>query len=242
MPLQDPAGPAALGPVIRLGIVFDLDGTLIDSRLDIAHAANHALSAHGMSALSVEEISSYVGDGARRLLARAARLDMDAAALEPLLESFLSYYAAHATDHTTLLPGAHEALAALAHLPLALCTNKPRATTDAVLANLRLPARFGVIVAGGDLPKIKPDPLPLQYIAERLKLTTPELVMVGDGPQDILCAKAAGSRSVGVEGGIQGQDRLIAAEPDVLLASLAELPELIASWLRTPSATESVNP
>jgi 2-phosphoglycolate phosphatase len=231
---EDPGGPASLAPAIRLGIVFDLDGTLIDSRLDIAHAANHALAANGFTELSVDEIASYVGDGARLLLARAARLEPDAAPLEPLLASFLNYYEAHPTDYTTLLPGAHEALAALSHLPLALCTNKPRSTTDAVLRNLRLPAQFAVVIAGGDLRQIKPHPLPLQHIAERLSLSTPELVMVGDGPQDILCAKAAGARSVGVEGGIQARDRLIASGPDVLLASLNELPSLVASWLSAP--------
>jgi phosphoglycolate phosphatase len=228
---QDPGGPASLGPSIELGIVFDLDGTLIDSRLDIAGAANHALRVHGLPELSLDEISSYVGDGARLLLARAARLEPDAALLDPLLEAFLGYYGAHATDHTTLLPGAREALEALQHLPLALCTNKPRATTDVVLSNLRLSSEFKVVVAGGDLPKNKPDPLPLQHIAQRLGLSTAQLVMVGDGPQDIACAKAAGARSVGVEGGFQVREGLVAAEPDVLLASLLELPALVAGWL-----------
>src|SRR5450432_4015095 len=145
----DPGGPATLGPKILLGVVFDLDGTLIDSRLDIAYAANHALTASGRSPLSVDEISSYVGDGARLLLARAARLQ----------------------------PGAYEALAALAafaELPLAICTNKPRSTTNAVLANLRFPAEFKVVVAGGDLAKNKPDPLPLVHIARHLGLSTAE--------------------------------------------------------------------
>jgi len=232
----DPGGPATLGQAIRLGIVFDLDGTLIDSRLDIATAANHALTTSGRAALSVDEISSYVGDGARLLLARAARLEPSAAEVEPLLESFLGYYEAHPTDHTQLLPGAHEALAALAHLPLAICTNKPRSTTDAVLANLRFPAKFKVVVAAGDLAKNKPDPLPLVHIARHLGLSTAELVMVGDGPQDIWCAKAAGARSVGVEGGIQARDRLIDAGPDVLLLSLAELPALVTRWLSEPGA------
>jgi phosphoglycolate phosphatase len=210
---QDPGGPARLAIPIRLGIVFDLDGTLIDSRYDIANAANHALSVHGFSALSVPEIASYVGDGARALLARAARLEPEAPELGPLL------------------PGAHEALAQLTHLPLALCTNKPRSITDAVLANLRLPVRFAAVVAGGDLAKIKPDPLPLQHLAQALSLTPAELVMVGDGPQDILCAKAAGARSVAVEGGMQARERLLATNPDVVLPTLAGLPEVIERWL-----------
>jgi 2-phosphoglycolate phosphatase len=228
--VQDPGGPARLGIAIRLGIVFDLDGTLIDSRYDIANAANHALSVQGFTPLSVPEIASFVGDGARALLARAARLEPDAPELEPLLSAFLAFYAAHPTDHTLLLPGAHEALAELAHLPLALCTNKPRAITDAVLANLRLPIRFAVVVAGGDLPRIKPDPLPLQHIAQALSLTPAELVMVGDGPQDILCAKAAGARSVAVEGGMQAREKLLATNPDFVLHTLAGLPEVIERW------------
>jgi len=230
-PDPDPGGPAKLGIPIRLGIVFDLDGTLIDSRLDIASSANHALGAHGYATLSVGEISTYVGDGARLLLARAARLEPNAPALDALLATFTKYYEEHPTDHTLLLPGAHEALTQLSHLQLALCTNKPRSITDRVLANLRLPVTFRVVVGGGDLPKNKPDPLPLQHIARALGLSTTELVMVGDGAQDIGCAKAAGAHSVGVEGGMQGREALLASEPEVLLASLLELPAAVERWL-----------
>jgi 2-phosphoglycolate phosphatase len=228
---QDPGGPASLGIPIRLGIVFDLDGTLIDSRLDIANSANHALGAHGFAQLSVSEISTYVGDGARLLLARAARLEATAPALDALLATFVAHYEEHPTDHTLLLPGAHEALAQLSHLPLALCTNKPRSITDRVLANLRLPAEFRVVIGGGDLARNKPDPLPLLHIAAKLGLSPTELVMVGDGSQDIACAKAAGAHSVGVLGGLQGSDRLLASAPDVLLDTLLELPAALVQWL-----------
>ena len=227
----DPGGPARLGIAIRLAVVFDLDGTLIDSRRDIAASANHALGVHGLPQLSISEISSFVGDGARLLLSRAARLPNDAPELDALLATFLDYYAAHPTDHTQLLPGAHEALSELSYLQLALCTNKPRAITDRVLANLRLPAHFSVVLGGGELAKQKPDPLPLLYIAEKLGLSAAELVMVGDGAQDIACAKAAGAHSVGVEGGMQSRDLLVAANPDVLLSSLSELPAHVARLL-----------
>ena len=230
-PDLDPGGPARLGIPIRLGVVFDLDGTLIDSRLDIASSANHALAAHGFEPLSVGEISNYVGDGARWLLARAARLDPNAPALDALLSTFITHYAEHPTDHTQLLPGAREALTQLAQLPLALCTNKPRSITNRVLENLRLGGVFQVVVGGGDLAKNKPDPLPLLHIAEQLGLRPSELVMVGDGAQDIGCAKAAGAHSVGVEGGMQGRERLIASEPEVLLHSLSELPGALERWL-----------
>ncbi|HEX2669401.1 MAG TPA: HAD-IA family hydrolase [Polyangiaceae bacterium] len=223
--------PSGVAKRVRLGVVFDLDGTLIDSRLDIASSANHALGAHGFATLSVAEISRYVGDGARWLLARAARLEPDAPALDALLATFIAYYAEHPTAHTQLLPGARETLAELGHFPLALCTNKPRSITDRVLENLRLTGAFRVVIGGGDLPKNKPDPLPLLHIAERLGLSASELVMVGDGAQDIGCAKAAGAHAVGVDGGMQGREPLLASGPDVLLNSLFELPAALERWL-----------
>lgn len=211
-------------------IVFDLDGTLVDSLDDIAAATNHALELHRRSALGRQEIASYVGDGARLLIARAARLDEKATEIEPLLASFIDYYTAHASDHTRLAPGAEHALAALSRLPLAIVTNKPRATTDALLAGLGIGSRFSVVVAGGDLEKSKPDPLPLFHVAQRLGISATELVMVGDGPQDIEAGRAAGARTVGVLG-IASRERLLAAAPDALIETLAELPDLVARWL-----------
>jgi phosphoglycolate phosphatase len=211
-------------------IVFDLDGTLVDSLADITAATNHALGGFGREPLAESEIARYVGDGARMLLSRAARLDPGAPELERLLAVFLEYYTAHTIDHTRLAPGAEHALDELRRLKLAICTNKPRITTDALLGGLGLRERFSVVVAGGDLPKNKPDPLPLLYIAERLALEPSELVMVGDGPQDIECGRAANARTVGVLGGIANRERLLAAEPDVVIASLDELPTVIAGW------------
>lgn len=209
------------------GIVFDLDGTLIDSRRDIAAACNHALTAHGLPALPLSQVEGYVGDGARALLARAAGLSEDDAAIEGLLTAFLDYYLAHPTDHTVLMPGAAEALSALADLPLALCTNKPRRTTLAVLEGLELSSTFRAITAGGDLPEKKPHPGPVLHLSRELGLPPSELMMVGDGAQDVLAGRAAEAITVGVRGGIQPVERLIAAEPHYLLSTLHELPELV---------------
>lgn len=209
-------------------VVFDLDGTLIDSRLDIARAANHALSELGLPALPVERIASFVGDGAAALLARAAGVREDDALVRQLLTPFLDFYSAHPTAHTTFMPGARDTLAALRpRYSLAICTNKPRRTTDAVLATLDLVKLFAVVVAHGDLPQKKPDPAPLLHIAERLGLAPNELAMVGDGPQDIEAGRAAGAFTVGIKGGIIPFERLLAASPDVMLDSLGELPALL---------------
>jgi len=211
-------------------VVFDLDGTLIDSRGDIVAAARHALEAHGFAAPGSARLLSFVGDGARLLLARAVNLPPDAAILDPLLTAFLEYYEAHPVDHTRFCAGAEGCLQTLAGVPLALCTNKPRTTTNAVLAALGLDQAFRVVIAGGDLPAQKPDPAPLHAIAAAFALPSAALVMVGDGPQDILAGRRAGARTVGVLGGIQADAQALDPAPDALIADLNELPALLTSW------------
>jgi phosphoglycolate phosphatase len=211
-------------------VVFDLDGTLIDSRADIAAAANHMLGTHGYAELPPADIAGFVGDGARLLVARCTQLDEATPELDLLLETFLDYYTEHPTEQTRFMPDALEALDALAELPLAICTNKPRRTTDAVLAALQLTPRFDVVVAGGDFPQKKPEPAPLLSIADRLALDPRGLVMVGDGPQDVECGHAVGARTVGVEGGLLPRARLVASHPDELIPTLADLPALVTSW------------
>lgn len=209
-------------------VVFDLDGTLVDSRRDIAEAANHALEKSGRARLSHAELESYVGDGAPLLLARAARLDVKDPRTAAMVADFLDYYAQHPIDFTTLMPGALQALDALAQHPLGVCTNKPRRTTVAVLGGLGLAARFGSVVAGDDLPERKPHPSMVQEGARQLGVSVGDVVMVGDGPQDVESGRAAGAFTVGVRGGIQAIERLLASTPDLLIDTLADLPAALA--------------
>jgi len=214
-------------------IAFDLDGTLIDSRGDIVAAMNHALEATGRAALPGSVVVRFVGDGARCLCARAAQLPETHADIDRLYDLFVAYYVEHPIDFTRWTPGAQEALDALAQLPdmvLAICTNKPRGAAEAVLSALGVRTRFRALVAGGDLPEKKPAPGPLLQIAKLLRVETANLVMVGDSPQDIECARRARVRSVGVLSGFTSRDKLAAARPDVTLESLAELPEVITRW------------
>ncbi len=211
------------------GIVFDLDGTLVDSRRDIAEATNHALGVCGFEIRDHTELETYVGDGAPLLLARAARIQEEDARIPKLVAEFLDYYSAHPIDHTRLMPGVRAAFEALRNYPLGVCTNKPRRTAVRVLDGFGLSPLLGAVVAGDDLAHRKPDPAPVRHSANLLGIATSELVMVGDGPQDILSGRAAGAFTVGVRGGIQALERLLASKPDVILDSLVELPELIAS-------------
>jgi phosphoglycolate phosphatase len=206
------------------GVVFDLDGTLIDSRRDIAEAANYALEKAGLSRRSHAELESYVGDGAPSLIARAARLPVQDPRTTAMVADFLDYYAAHPLDHTTLMPGALAALDALSELPLGICTNKARRTTLVVLSGLGLTRLFSAVVAGDDLPERKPHPSMVHEAARQLGLPASEVAMVGDGPQDIESGRAAGAFTIGVRGGILAEERLLASEPDLVLDTLADLP------------------
>lgn len=206
-------------------VVFDLDGTLIDSRHDIAAAVNHTLVSSGRAPLPLDVVASFVGDGAIAMIQRATQLEQTDPEFALLHDRFRAYYTAHATDYTEVYPGVRETLVRLSrtNLRVALCTNKPRQTTERVLDELELERFFEVVVCADDLAFKKPHPAPLLYIAERLAVQPHECVMVGDGPQDVLCGRAAGALTLGVTYGIKPAHEVSAAGPDALLHSLDDL-------------------
>lgn len=224
------------------GVVFDLDGTLVDSVDDIVQATNTTLRQHHLPERTRAEIASYVGDGPLVLLCRASGLPPSSRELSRLLETYLEFYAAHAHDHTVLMPGAVEVLSLLRELPLALCTQKPRRSTLALLDHLALRERFALIVAQEDCPRHKPDPEPLLCIAAALAIPPALMVMVGDGPQDVESGRAAGMRTVGVVGCFVPRERLRAAQPDVLIDALTQLPAVLLGWRRAEASREARAP
>jgi phosphoglycolate phosphatase len=207
-------------------VAFDLDGTLIDSRLDIAAACNHVLVAAGRAPLDIAVIATFVGDGVRALVSRAFGIPSDSPDLDELERAFVARYSAHAVAHTTWMPGALDALEALRDIPVAVVTNKARSVTLAVLEALGAGDRFAFVYAGGDGP-LKPRPEPVLAAARALGVPVDALWVVGDGDQDLLSARAAGAVAVGVLGGFGSEARLRAALPEALLASLVELPALV---------------
>ncbi|MCF3946738.1 HAD-IA family hydrolase [Acidiphilium sp. AL] len=172
-------------------VVFDLDGTLIDSLPDLAAALNRSLARHNTGPIARADVAPMVGDGARMLLKRgyAAR------SLEPGEDDeaeFLADYEAHVTDLTEPYPGIPEAVASLASLGyrLGLCTNKPEASARKVLSALGLERFFGVVIGGDATPYRKPDPRHLAAVLDGLGAPKHHAVMVGDHPNDL--ATAAG--------------------------------------------------
>ena len=209
-------------------LVFDLDGTLVDSSRDIAAAANAAIGrvAPGAPDIPLEAILSFVGEGARLLVERSLRhvgLDLPA---DEVLPVYLECYAERLLDTTLLYPGVAEVLDALAGTALAVLTNKPGDLSRSILGGLGVAPRFARIWGAGDVPSRKPDPDGLLRLMSDLGAVAGDTWMVGDSATDVDTARAAGVRVAGVTWGFHPRE-LRAAGPDVLiddprgLASLA---------------------
>jgi phosphoglycolate phosphatase len=211
-------------PDARL-VVFDLDGTLIDSSRDLATAVNRTLArvAPGASSLSEDTVRSFIGSGARVLVTRSlARAGVDRP-VEEVLPVFLETYAGCLLDATRLYPGTEEALDALAGRSLAVLTNKPGAMSRAILEGLGVAGRFFRVYGGDDLAVRKPDPAGLARLAAEAGVGAAETVMVGDSGIDVRTGRAAGAYTVGVTYGFDAPS-FRDHPPDLVLDRLRDLP------------------
>ena len=188
------------------GILFDLDGTLIDSVRDIVEALNAGLAAIGRRSLPLHVGRGFIGDGLPRLLERALEATggpVDAPLVAAALQAVRDHYGAHPVRYTVAYPGIPELLRDLAPTPLAVVSNKPEQLCRTVLAALGLAARFATVLGGDSLPERKPDPAPVREALRRLGIRDPRrALLVGDGPQDMAAGRAAGVRILGVVWGI----------------------------------------
>jgi phosphoglycolate phosphatase len=210
-------------------LVFDLDGTLVDSSRDIASAANDALVrvAPGTPQIPLDAILAYVGDGARRLVERClehARLHLDP---DDVLPAYLECYAGRLLETTDVYPGVREALDALEGTTLAVLTNKPGDFSRSILEGLGIAGQFARIWGAGDLASRKPDPEGLRRLMAELCFVPERTWMVGDSAADVNAARAAGVRSAGVTWGFH-PDGVRAAGPDLLIGNPRDLPSLAA--------------
>jgi phosphoglycolate phosphatase len=190
----DPAGPDGRNAAPR-GIVFDLDGTLIDSRRDIATAVNRMRAERGLAPLSVDEVSGMVGEGARMLVRRALPPWPPGAGLDDLkdaLASYLAHYADVCLATTRAYPGIAAMLATLAQsFPLAVLSNKGEALSRHILHGLGLDRYVREVIGGDTLPTRKPNPGGLFLLADRLAIPARLLLLVGDTWIDARTAQAA---------------------------------------------------
>lgn len=212
-------------------LIFDLDGTLIDSRLDLIHSINATLRHFGRPELPGDVIATYVGDGAPMLVRRALGDPEDESALRQALDFFLAYYREHKLDHTHVYPGIEDALASIRQSrngqprKMAVLSNKPVNPSRAIIEALGLGEFFPHIYGGNSFPTKKPDPQGARMLLEETGCNTRETVIVGDSSNDVLTGRNAGLWTVGVTYGFAPQT-LELAPPDVLVDSPRELGEL----------------
>lgn len=204
-------------------LVFDLDGTLIDSEQDLANSVNATLAHLGRAQLPLEQIASYVGQGAPRLIEQALGSDATAERCREGLEYFLAYYRAHMLDHTVTYPGVREGLAALDGIPMAVLTNKPVRFSQLIIDGLGLAKYFRYVYGGNSFETKKPDPAGMQTLLRDFGADTKQAMLVGDSEVDVLTARNSGTWSCGVTYGL-GSKRLAACPPDLLLDTLTDLP------------------
>ncbi len=178
-------------------LVFDLDGTLVDSRRDLADAANALIVERGGPPLPVDDIAAMVGEGAALLVRRAlAAANVRRDDLEPALARFLELYDERLLAHTRLYDGTREALEAVRrHATLAVLTNKPQHHTERLLAGLGIAPYFRWVIGGDSAHGRKPQPAGLNHLMAMAGTTPDETVMIGDSAIDLRTARAAGARA-----------------------------------------------
>jgi phosphoglycolate phosphatase len=202
--------------------VFDLDGTLVDSKMDLVQSVNAMLRKTGRAEQATELVASYVGHGAPQLIASVLGPAADEEQRREALKIFLAHYHEHKLDLTRAYPRVREGLEALAGFPMAVLTNKPARLSVEILEGLRLAQFFRAVYGGDSFEKKKPDPRGALAILKELGAAPAESAMVGDSDVDMLTARNAGMVAVGVNYGF-GQHDPEKQAADVYVDSLTEL-------------------
>lgn len=218
-------------------LLFDLDGTLVHSVPDLRAALNTILGQDGRRALDEDEVRRMVGNGVRKLVERGydatGGAPEDAAALDALVDRFMAIYGAHPADLSHPFEGVVEALDVLAGRghPLGVCTNKPTAASNALLKAVGLAEYFDVVIGGGSTPELKPHPAPVLAALEALGRPAGEALFIGDSPNDVEAARAAGLPVLCVTFGYR---RCTAEElgADRLVDHFRDVPDAVSALLR----------
>lgn len=195
-------------------LIFDLDGTLVDSLRDIAQSVNFTLLKIGLQPLPEKQIQSYVGDGISLLLSRCIQTQRESA--ESLLKEALRAYERHHTEHcldySKLYPDVENVLSHFQNKNKVIISNKPENFTKKVAKGLGIAPHFDIILGGDSLLEKKPSPMPVLFALDKLGQKPRNAVMIGDGYQDIACGKAAGILTCGVTYGFRSREAVAGAD------------------------------
>jgi len=213
--------------MLRL-LIFDLDGTLADTAIDITNAVNFALQPFGVRPFSVEEIRGMVGSGITSLLhslippGYAPDLTLDDA-----IERFLGYYSEHILDNTTAYPNVRETLQRLDTYKKAVISNKRESLSKKVLDGIGILHHFDIVLGSDSVPERKPSPVPVFEVLKRLGIREDEAIMIGDSNYDIETAKAAGVKVIAVTYGFRPKEVL--KDADYMIDDFRELLQILPS-------------
>ncbi|HXM94524.1 MAG TPA: HAD-IA family hydrolase [Candidatus Dormibacteraeota bacterium] len=209
-------------------LIFDLDGTLIDSKRDLILSVNAMLRELQRPELPEEIIASYIGHGAPMLVSRVLGGVASEAEHQRALQFFLAYYEQHKLDTTCVYPGVTETLEKLVAFPMAILTNKPARISTRILEGLQISKYFRVVYGGNSFETKKPDPLGAKTILREFGIEPQDALLVGDSEVDVQTARNAGTHAALVTYGFGPHDR-VAHPADVYLNQLADLvPALLA--------------
>lgn len=211
-------------------VLFDLDGTLVDSRRDIAAALDDALSEHGIAPVGVERLAPLVGDGVSMLIRRALTLTEMPLDLEAVvLPTYLEAYERRHLETTTAYDGVPEAIQALAEreVAMAVVTNKPHGFSVSILEHLALMRYMCVVIGGDSMVQRKPAPEPLLAAISKCDAVPGDSVIVGDGDTDMQAGVAAGLFTIGVTYGFRSAEQLLNAGADVLIDRMTDLDDAL---------------
>jgi phosphoglycolate phosphatase len=207
-------------------LIFDLDGTLVDSETDLALSVNAVRSQMGLEALPLKTIASFVGRGVVTLIERALGNSASSKDVQKAVGLFLAYYRQHMLDHTIPYPGVRETLEELKSWKMAVLTNKPVRFSRDMITGLGLAGHFSFIYGGDSFEHKKPDPMGVAKLLQDTGCSAAQTMIVGDSDTDVFTARNAGVLACGVTYGI-GSHTLEAAQPDLTVANFRDLIPLL---------------
>lgn len=203
-------------------IIFDLDGTLVDSSIDICNAINYALEGLDVPSVTVPETIALIGEGITTLFEKLMNIHNILADKEQLIRRFTDHYSAHLVDNTTVYPGVIHALKSLGGYKTAVISNKREEFSVKVLELLGMRKYFDLVVGSDTTPEKKPSPVPIRFVLSKFGIGPAEAVIVGDSTFDIEAGRAAGIRTIAVTYGYRplsmlgGADFIVDSMPDVI--------------------------
>jgi phosphoglycolate phosphatase len=209
--------------VIKL-LMFDLDGTLVNTAADITNALNYAIEPHGIKKLTVERTISMVGEGITRLVEKLLGEERKPI-MQDVLDRFLEYYSDHLLEFSAPYPGVRETLQRLAAYKKAVISNKRESLSKRLLAELQLSDFFDAVLGSDSVQERKPSPKPLIHLMECFSARPEESVMIGDSQYDIQAGRAAGVRTIAATYGYR--EKRFLAEADLMIGRIDELPQAL---------------